>query len=98
MHFYSYDYLGVTLEPQIEFEINVEAQDISLKVNAIMFEGEDICMGKSPSVRALGKEIKAAVEADWEWIETRAYQAGWTWKTRGGTDPEARWVNRENCI
>lgn len=88
-------YLG-TIEPEIEWEFDQYGSGGLIITGMFLREeggGGWLDMGKSSSltVRALVDEIARAIYADENWCNAQLADAGYTYVTRGGTDPSAHW-------
>lgn len=96
--FYCYEWkVGKACLPDIEprvighFSINGNGGDPEIRVTELLIDGVDLLKMPSPSVKFLAEEIKEAVQNDTDWIADQAYALGYTYESRGVTDPEAYW-------
>ena len=95
--FYSFEWRDgkaflADIDPEVETHVDDFGGEPFLRITALRVDGVDILVSPSPTVRALAEEIKNAIYADQEWLDERLYEEGWIYKSRGGMDPSAHWV------
>ena len=95
--FYSYEWTDgkaflADIEPDVEVHVDDVCGEPRLRIDALRIDGVDILKSPSPSVKAIAEEIRMAILQDSEWIGERLQEEGWTYRSRGGMDPSAHWV------
>jgi len=82
------------LDPEVVGELYFLAGEPGLSVTGLIIDGVDIMKSLSPSVFALAIAIRNTIQNDTEWLAEYAEAQGYIYKSRGGTDPDARWELR----